>query len=123
MFLSRAFKIFLIVIVAFTFASVGNALAAANTVPATNAGDGAGAISAYAITNVQYNLNAINPQNIDSVEFDIAPAMSATGKVRVQLVIIGSWFNCSLTDPAHPTCTTVGVTALAANQLTVVAAQ
>ena len=45
--------------------------AAANTVPDSGAGDGEGTIYGYEVTNIEYTLNATDPGNIDSVEFDI----------------------------------------------------
>ena len=53
------------------FALVSSAFAAGNTVPASKAGDGAGAISGYTVTNVKHTINASNPRNIDSVAFDL----------------------------------------------------
>ena len=38
------------------------AYTAANVVPASKAGDGAGAITGYTITNVDYVLNGTNPR-------------------------------------------------------------
>ena len=69
MLIKRSVKFFAIVLVAFAFASVATAYAATNTIPPTAAGDGAGAISGYAISAIHYNLNATNPGNIDSVTF------------------------------------------------------
>jgi len=48
--------------------------AAANTVPASSAGDGAGAITGYTISSIHYTLNPANPGNIQTVRFTIAPA-------------------------------------------------
>ncbi len=46
------------------------AFTAANTVPASHAGDGSGAVTGYTVTNVHYTLNA-NPATIDSVAFTV----------------------------------------------------
>ena len=50
------------------------AFAASNTVPATEAGSGSGAISGYTVSSVAYGLNATTPTNIDSVTFTAAVA-------------------------------------------------
>ncbi len=57
--------------------------AAANTVPASRAGDGSAAVSGYTITNVHYNLDAVNPQQLSSITFTISPAVPSGGTVRV----------------------------------------
>jgi hypothetical protein len=97
------------------------AFTAANTVPASSAGSGSGAISGYTVSNVAYTLNASNPQNVDQVAFTISPT---TGTVKVQVVSGGSWYACTNTA-GSVTCATTSPQATAAgvNQLTVVAAQ
>lgn len=125
MFLSRAFKVFLIALVAFAFASVGNALAAANTVPATNAGDGAEAISGYTVSAVHYNLNATNPQNIDSVTFTTNVTVPTGSTVTIKLVAAGTtWYTCTGQGSTSISCTTTSpqATVLAADSLRVVIA-
>ena len=97
------------------------AFTAANTVPASSAGSGSGAISGYTVSNVAYTLNASNPQNVDQVAFTISPT---TGTVKVQVVSGGSWYACTNTA-GSVTCATTSpqATAVGVNQLTVVAAQ
>jgi hypothetical protein len=97
------------------------AFTAANTVPASSAGSGSGAISGYTVSNVAYTLNSSNPQNVDQVAFTISPT---TGTVKVQVVSGGSWYACTNTA-GSVTCATTSpqATAAAVNQLTVVAAQ
>lgn len=103
-------------------ASSAYAYTASNTVPASSAGAGSGAISGYTATNVSYTLNTSNPQNIDAVTFTIAPTTTTT--VKVQLVGGGSWYSCS-NSGGSVTCATTSpqATAATANQLTVVATQ
>ncbi len=92
--------------------------AAANTVPASTAGDGTGVISGYTISNIHYTLNATNPGNIQTVTFTIAPI--AAGDVRITLD--GStWSTC--TNTAGAVSCTVSQAALTAVNLRVVAAQ
>ena len=125
MFLSRAFKVFLIVMVAFAFASVATAYAAANTVPATNAGDGAGTISGYTISAVHYDLNATNPQNIDSVTFTVNTAIPSGSTVKIKLVSAGNdWYTCTGQGSTTITCVTTSpqATVNTANSLRVVIA-
>lgn len=101
------------------------AFAAANVVPESGAGDGSNTISGYTVTNVTYVLNASNPVNVDSVKFNIAPtaAAAAPTTVSAQLVTGGTWFTCAVVSGTQWQCASTGVTALAANNLRVVAAQ
>lgn len=98
------------------------AYAASNTVPASTAGAGAGAISGYTITNIAYGLNATTPTNLDSVSFTIAPTTATT--VKAQLAAAGTWYSCSNTA-GSVSCNTTSpqATVAAATQLTVVATQ
>ncbi len=107
--------VFALILAALTFA-----YAAANSVPATYAGDGSSATSGYTISNVHYVLDGTNPANIDEVTFTLN---AAAADVRIQLVSGGSWFTCSVTGGTSVTCDVSGVTVLAANTLRVVAVQ
>ena len=101
------------------------AYTAANTVPATKAGAGSGAITGYTASAVHYNLNATNPQNIDSVTFTLNSEPVAGSTVKIKLVAAGStWYSCTMsgTPAVDASCTTAGATVPTADQLTVVAA-
>lgn len=119
MFFTRAIKIFLIALIAFAFATVATAFAASNTVPSGSAGDGTGAISGYTVSNVQYNLNAANPANIDSVQFTLSAAAST---VQIKLVAAGSTYYSCTSVGLNWTCTTTGATVSPADELRVIAA-
>lgn len=119
MFLSRAFKVLLIALVAFVFAGVATAFAAANTVPGTYAGDGSGAISGYTVSNIQYALDSGNPANIVSVSFTLDAAATT---VRIQLNN-ATWYSCSNNGGNNWSCSTTGETVLNATALRVVAVQ
>ena len=99
------------------------AFAAANTVPATKAGDGSGAISGYTISAVHYGLNATTPSNIDSVTFTLSSTPVAGSTMKIQLTAAGSWYSCT-NVAAAVTCTTTApqATVLAADNLRVVVA-
>jgi FlaG/FlaF family flagellin (archaellin) len=86
-------------------------------------GSGSGAIGGYTASNISYNLNAANPANVDSVQFNLASATAAT-TVQIQAVTAGTWYACGAPTGSAPmlvTCTTAGLTAAAANNLTIVA--
>ena len=118
----RNFKILFVVAVIAIISVASYAFAAANTVPATKAGDGLGVVSGYTVTAVVYTLNAVTPNTLDSVAFDLGAA-AATGKVKVQLVATtGSWYACTLTAGTVWSCTTTGLTVSTIDQLRVVAA-
>jgi hypothetical protein len=120
-------RYFAMLVLIMIFASSAYAFAAANVVPETGAGDGANTISGYNVTNVTYALNAASPANLDTVSFDLAPTAGAgpATTVKVQLVTGGAWFNCTTPGASRNwDCSTAGaVTALAADNLHVVAAQ
>ncbi len=72
------------------------AYTAANVVPASKAGDGAEAITGYTITNVDYVLNGTNPQNIDSVTFDLDSTPTVGSDIEIKLVAAGTdWYSCT----------------------------
>jgi hypothetical protein len=96
--------------------------AAANTVPASKAGDGAGAITGYTIANVKYNLNATDPRNIDSVTFTGGPS-AGTHTVKIKLVSTGStWYSCTIAATNSCNTTSPPADVASANELRVVAA-
>jgi hypothetical protein len=83
---------FLIVLVVVLLGMIGTyAFTASNTVPATQAGAGSGAISGYTISSVAYTLDT-DPTKINAVDFTINPA--AAGTVKIQLVSGGTWYDC-----------------------------
>jgi hypothetical protein len=99
------------------------AFTAANTVPATKAGDGSGAITGYVLSSVHYNLNATNPANVDSVTFTLDSAPVAGSTLRAQLAPAGSWYACTNAGTSV-SCTTTApqATVLAATSLRVIVA-
>jgi hypothetical protein len=117
MFRSSKFFIVLFVLI---FATVAFAFAATNTVPASYAGEGAEDISGYTVTVVDYNLNAGNPSNIDSVDITLNAAATT---VKIGVVNGGTIYDCSGAGVNWNCDTTVGVqaTVSAANRLRVIA--
>jgi hypothetical protein len=113
---------FVVVLLALVFATAAFAFAATNTVPGTYAGEGAGAVSGYTVTNVVYNLNATNASNIDSVSFTLNAAAST---VKVRLVTTGSFYNCTNTSGFNWNCNTTSpqATVAAADELRVIASE
>ncbi len=126
MFTKRIIKVFLIAVVAFAFASVATAYAAANTVDASYAGDGVASISGFTVTNIHYTLNASDPGDIDSVAFTTNVAVPTGSTVTIKLVASGStWYACTGQGSTSISCdTTVGTqaTVLVADQLRIVIA-
>jgi hypothetical protein len=122
MFIKRSIKVFVIAIVAFAFASVATAYAAANTVPASKAGDGSGAISGYTVSAIHYVLNS-TPTTIDSVTFTLNSAPVAGSTIKIKLVAAGStWYTCTNAGTAV-TCnngSTLGASVSTADSLEVV---
>ena len=97
--------------------------AVSNTVPASKAGDGTGAVSGYTITNITYTLNATNSDDIDLVEFDLDTAPAAGANIELRLDSTGGvWYACTNVVAAIDCITTVGTqaTVLATDQVRVV---
>lgn len=95
-----------------------------NTVGATQAGDGSGAITGFVVSSVKYNLNTTNPSNIDSVTFSLDSTPAAGSTLKAQLAPAGSWYTCTNVSTAI-TCvvTSPQATVAAATNLRVVVAQ
>jgi hypothetical protein len=116
----RNFKLPLIVLVVVIISATAYAFAAANTVPATKAGDGLGVVSGYTVTGVAYTLNGTDPSTLDQVTFDLGAAAT---QVQVQLVATtGSWYACTLDTGTVWECDTTGLTVTSIDQLRVIAA-
>ena len=109
-------------VVAGVVGSAAYAFTATNTVPASTAGSGSGAISGYTVSAIAYTLNATTPTNLDAVTFTIAP--TAASVVKIQLAAAGSWYTCA-NAAGSVTCNTTSpqATVAAATNLTVVATQ
>ena len=104
--------------------------AAANTVPASVAGDGQAAISGYTVSNVHYGLDTSTPSNISTLTFTVAPGIPAGGAVRVSVATPVSYWPagaCSFVPgvgSSAVTCTPpAGTTVLSLGNLRVVSAQ
>ena len=88
-----------LLLIALMFSTIVYGFAAANTVPDSGAGDGAGTISGYTVSSIVYTLNTTNPQLLDQVKFSISADTVgvATGKVKVRLdASTSSWYDCTL---------------------------
>jgi hypothetical protein len=118
-------RTFLALAVVLGLAASTYGFAAANVVPESGAGDGSKAISGYTVTNVRYTLDTTTPANIKTVQFEIAPTAGAAAPTTVQasLVTGGTFFACTKGSGTTWSCAVTGVTALAANELRVIAAQ
>jgi uncharacterized protein YpuA (DUF1002 family) len=119
---NKRIKILFIVIVVLVLAAATYAFAAANTVPASKAGDGSGDITGYTVSAIHYTLNAA-PTTIDTVTFTLDTAPVAGSTIKIKLVAAGStWYSCTNVTTAV-TCTTTGAPVLIADSLQVVTAQ
>jgi len=124
-------KVLVAAVAVLVVAAGAYAFTAANTVPATTAGAGSGAVSGYTVTNLHYNLNATTPVNIDSLTFTVSPVIPSTssGKVVIQAVLSTGGpnsYSCTTTTTGDTvTCATVApqLTADKLTSVTVVAAQ
>jgi hypothetical protein len=116
----RYLAIFAIVLI---LAGATYAFAAANTVPASKAGDGSGGITGYTVSGIHYILNGANPSTVDSVTFTLNTAPVAGSIIKIKLVAAGiTWYTCTNVTTAV-TCITTGATVSASDSLQVVIAQ
>jgi hypothetical protein len=107
-------------VVAVALATGAYAFTATNTVPGTNAGSGSGTISGYTVSNVQYQLNATTPSDIDSVTFTLN-ASAATAKAKI-VQASSTYTNCSISGGTSVTCNfSPDITVASADELTVIA--
>jgi hypothetical protein len=116
---TRKLRYLAVLIAALCIAVAVYAFTASNTVPATSAGSGSGAISGYTVSNVAYTLGA-TPTNLAAVTFTLD---KAAGTVKAQVQSGGSWYSCSNTSGNNWSCDTTSpqATVQPADQLTVVA--
>lgn len=96
------------------------AYTAANTVEASRAGDGAAAISGYAVSSVQYTLDATDPSAIDAVSFT-TDAAASTVKAKV-ISTATDYTDCTSADGTNWSCDfATNPSVAAADELTVIA--
>lgn len=119
---TRKLRYVLAVLLAAIVAVGAYAFTNSNTVPASHAGSGSGAISGYTVSNISYTPDATTPTNLDAVSFTL-DAAAKTVKAQVDSVA-GTWYACTNTSGNSWSCdTTVGTPATVkpTDQLTVVA--
>ena len=89
-------------------AASGSAFTASNTVAASDAGSGTTVIGGYTTTDIQYNPNATNPENLDSVTFTLdKEARFVAAKTHAA----GTWFKSDdlrLSTNTVNSCTSAG---------------
>ena len=88
------------------FAVGGAAFAAANTVPISSAGDGSTAVSGYTISLIDYNLNGVDPANVDTVTFtataDNGDASNTSLTINVEFDAGVGYYACTRTGGVAP---------------------
>ncbi len=90
------FRYLTIAIIILILATSAYALAAANNVTASKAGEGVGSINPYIVTNIKYMLRPNNPRRIKSVQLDVNPTGVTPAPAEVQARIdTGVWINCT----------------------------
>ena len=115
---------FLVIILLLVLAAVAYGFAAENTVAASSAGDGVGAVSGYDVDSIHYTLDISDPTDIDEVSFTLTGA-TAPQTVYIQMDSYVGWFSCSMSG-FDATCDTTGQTVPVGStftELRVVAAQ
>ncbi len=111
------------------FAVGGAAFTAANTVPITSAGDGAGTVSGFTITAIVYVLNTTTPSDVETITFT-ATADNAAVTIPTSMFLradslSSEYYTCTRTGgiaPAHDlSCTTTPANPTSTVQLTILA--
>ena len=89
-------------VVAAAMATGAYAFTATNTVPASSAGSGSGAISGYTVSAIAYTLNATTPSDVDSLTFTLS-ANATTAKAKI---VSGSttYTACTIAGGVNVTC-------------------
>ena len=103
----------------------GSAYTNTNTFTAEpKAGSGSQTISGYEVSDVHYNLNATNPESIDSINFTLDSAPGASATIKYRLADGSSWSaNCTATAASVAACAApAGSTVAGTTNLTVVVA-
>jgi len=122
---NRKVRFLVLIALAAILAASLYAFAAANTVPASKAGDGSGAITGYTVSTIHYVLNGTNPGTIDAVTFTLDAIPSGGNTIMIRLVNPGgAWYTCTNVGTAV-TCnngSTLGAAVTPANSLEVVIA-
>jgi hypothetical protein len=102
-------------LLALAVATVGFAYAASNTVAASKAGAGSGAISGYSITAVSWDLNDTSPQYLDKVTFNLgAAATEVKARVKKSDSTYYAWVSCTVTTGTTYGCAFPASTVLTA---------
>ena len=116
----RRHRLLAVLVVAVALGTGTYAFTATNTVPGSNAGSGSGAISGYTVSSVQYQLDATNPANIDSVTFTLN-ASASVAKAKV-VAASATYTDCSIAGGVNVTCDfSPNVSVVSADQLSVIA--
>jgi hypothetical protein len=124
MFNFRSSKMFVIALVIMILVTATYAFAASNTVPASKAGEGEGAITGYTVSAISYTYSTANPSMITAVNFTLNVAATKAG---VSLVTGGLLQACTGTGAGPTTWTTwtcnltTPISVLSADKLRVVA--
>ena len=107
-------------VVAIALATGVYAFTATNTVPASNAGSGSGAISGYTVSGIAYTLNATTPTDIDSMTFTLNASATT---VRAKIVSGSTTYTaCSIAGGVNVTCNFApDIDITTADQLSVIA--
>lgn len=129
---SRVKRFIGITAVAGVMALAGTAYTNANTFATEpKAGSGAQSISGYEVSDVHYDLNATDPQNIDSIDFTLDGQPASTATIQYRLADGSAWSaDCAHVNEVAPgtaatvtDCTApVGSTVAGTTNLTVVVA-
>ncbi len=102
----RNFKRSITVLIVLILAASTFAFAAANTTVPSAVGYLAKVVDGYAVTNIVYDLTALDPTTIDNITFTITPldadVTNAAKIVKLQIVGAGAWKTCSLVPLVAP---------------------
>ena len=109
-------------------AALAYAFTAANAVPATNVGQGAGPVTGYSFSaGPTYTLDSNNPQLITTVQFTLNGSSSEARVVRSRVAPSGAFQTCALTASTATTsswaCSAANASATTATSLNVAASQ
>ncbi len=104
MFGYRWLKFASVICAGLVMAAASYGYATSNSISASRAGDGTGAISTYGVSGVQFGLDVNDPSLITRATFSLAGSVGAqTAAVRFNTS--GTWYGCSISGGTNVICT------------------
>jgi hypothetical protein len=120
------FRLVALVVLGLVLVAATYGFAAANTVPATEAGEGSKEITGYVVSAVVYTLNSTNPNTFDAVDFTLDEIATDVYAGIENVATTVEWSaKCTTSDSLSFSCdlTGISITVAESDDLHVASAQ